>query len=123
MAVPLPRRRRRSTVKTRSDRTVSDTPSNLTLARFDPTASVSTRHYVSLVASRRHWVIVASREHARRGVSGGFAMANHGKRSPLARMSPGDGILIYSPTTTYPNGEPLRAVTSTRRQILGAPIY
>ena len=38
-------------------------------------------------------------------------MANHGKRSPLARMSPGDGVLIYSPTTTYPYGEPLRAVT------------
>jgi hypothetical protein len=26
-------------------------------------------------------------------------------------MSRGDGILIYSPTTTYPRGEPLRAVT------------
>lgn len=38
-------------------------------------------------------------------------MANHGKRAPLARMSPGDGILIYSPTTTFPKGEPLRAVT------------
>ena len=38
-------------------------------------------------------------------------MANHGKRSPLARMSPRDGVLIYSPTTTYPHGEPLRAVT------------
>lgn len=38
-------------------------------------------------------------------------MANHGKRSPLARMSPGDGVLIYSPTTTFPHGEPLRAVT------------
>jgi hypothetical protein len=38
-------------------------------------------------------------------------MANHGKRSPLARMSHGDGVLIYSPTTTYPHGEPLRAVT------------
>ncbi|MGH3414212.1 MAG: EVE domain-containing protein [Marmoricola sp.] len=59
----------------------------------------------------RHWVIVASREHARRGVSGGFVMASHGKRAPLARMTPGDGILIYSPTTTYPQGEPLRAVT------------
>src|SRR3712207_8274502 len=38
-------------------------------------------------------------------------MANHGKRAPLARMSPGDGVLIYSPTTAYPDGEPLRAVT------------
>jgi hypothetical protein len=63
------------------------------------------------MATRRHWVIVVSREHARRGVDGGFVMANHGKRPPLARMSPGDGILIYSPTTSYPRGEPLRAIT------------
>jgi EVE domain len=63
------------------------------------------------VEARRHWVIVASRDHARRGLSGGFVMANHGKRAPLARMSPKDGILIYSPTTTYPDGEPLRAMT------------
>ena len=59
----------------------------------------------------RHWVIVVSREHARRGVTGGFVMADHGKRASLTRMSCGDGILIYSPTTTYPRGEPLRAVT------------
>jgi hypothetical protein len=59
----------------------------------------------------RHWVIVASRDHARRGLEGGFVMANHGKRAPLARMSRGDGLLVYSPTTTYPRGEPLKAVT------------
>lgn len=63
------------------------------------------------MASKRYWVIVVSREHARRGVRGGFVMANHGKRAPLARMSSGDGILIYSPTTAYPNGDPLRAIT------------
>jgi hypothetical protein len=56
-------------------------------------------------------VIVASRDHARRGAREGFIMANHGKRAPLQRMSRGDGILVYSPTTTYPRGEPLRAVT------------
>lgn len=61
--------------------------------------------------ARRYWVIVASLDHARRGVSGGFVMANHGKRAPLARMSPGDAVLIYSPTITYPKGERLRAVT------------
>ena len=59
----------------------------------------------------RHWVVVVSRDHARRGVTGGFIMANHGKRAPLARMTRGDGIIIYSPTTSYPDGEPLRAVT------------
>jgi hypothetical protein len=59
----------------------------------------------------RTWVLVVSRDHARRGVTGGFVMANHGKRPPLARMSVGDGLLIYSPRTTYPDGEPLRAIT------------
>lgn len=61
--------------------------------------------------SKAHWVLVASLEHARRGVESGFVMANHGKRAPLARMSPGDGVFIYSPTTTYPKGAPLRAIT------------
>ena len=59
----------------------------------------------------RHWVIVVSRDHARRGVTGGFIMANHGKRGPLARMARGDGIIVYSPTTSYPEGELLRAVS------------
>ena len=63
------------------------------------------------MVTRRHWVIVASRDHARRGLGGGFVMANHGKRAPLARMSLGDSILVYSPRTTYPGGEALRAVT------------
>ena len=63
------------------------------------------------MAEQRHWVIVASRDHARRGSRDGFIMANHGKKAPLQRMSRGDGLLVYSPTTTFPRGEPLRAVT------------
>jgi EVE domain len=63
------------------------------------------------MAERRHWVVVVSRDHARRGVAGGFIMANHGKRAPLARMARGDGLIVYSPTTSYPDGEPLRAVS------------
>src|SRR5690349_24264978 len=59
----------------------------------------------------KHWVIVVSQEHGRRGVEGGFVMANHGKRAPVARMSRGDRLLVYSPTTHYPDGEPLKAVT------------
>lgn len=38
-------------------------------------------------------------------------MANHGKKAPLVRMSVGDRILIYSPKSAYPDGEPLRAIT------------
>jgi hypothetical protein len=63
------------------------------------------------MAEQRHWVIVASRDHARRGARDGFIMANHGKKAPLQRMSRGDRLLVYSPTTTFPRGEPLRAVT------------
>ena len=73
-------------------------------------------------SSQRHWVIVVSRDHARRGLEGGFIMANHGKRAPLARMSPGDGILVYSPTTSYPHGEPLRAVTMLGEVTGDAPV-
>lgn len=57
------------------------------------------------------WVIVASRDHARRGLDGGFVMANHGKRGPLARMAVGDRVMVYSPKTSFPDGEPLKAVT------------
>ncbi len=59
----------------------------------------------------RTWVLVASRDHARRGLTEGFVMANHGKRAPVSRMHVGDRILIYSPTTSYPKGEPLKAIT------------
>jgi EVE domain len=96
----------------RSKRSVSDgTTIGSPRARGLQQARVGAVRYVSLMGTRRHWVIVASRDHARRGVGAGFVMANHGKRSPLARMAPGDSVLIYSPTTTYPRGEPLRAVT------------
>lgn len=61
--------------------------------------------------SSRAWVIVVSREHARRGLTAGYIMANHGKRAPLARMGAGDRVFVYSPKTTYPDGEPLRAIT------------
>lgn len=57
------------------------------------------------------WVIVAARDHAGRGLAAGFIMANHGRRAPLARMRAGDGIFIYSPKTTYPDGGQLRAIT------------
>ncbi|SDJ28255.1 EVE domain-containing protein [Frankineae bacterium MT45] len=37
-------------------------------------------------------------------------MANHGKRAPLARMKPGDRVLVYSPKTDFPNGDPFKAI-------------
>lgn len=61
-------------------------------------------------AIARTWVVVASFDHARRGLAEGFIMANHGKRAPLARMSVGDRLLVYSPKTTFPKGDPFQAI-------------
>jgi len=61
---------------------------------------------------RRFWVIVASKEHVMLGVKGGFAMANHGRRSGLARMHAGDRIVYYSPKVSYGGNEMLHAFTA-----------
>jgi hypothetical protein len=64
------------------------------------------------MSPKRFWIIVASREHAMLGVKGGFAMANHGKRSGLARMHAGDRIVYYSPKDTFGGSDPLHAFTA-----------
>lgn len=60
----------------------------------------------------RYWVGTVSREHVLIGVADGFAMMNHGKLAPLHRLSPGDGLVYYSPKTAYPDGAPLKAFTA-----------
>ena len=58
----------------------------------------------------KHWIAVASAEHARRGKAG-FMQVNHGKEAPLKRISPGDGVVYYSPTTTFGGKDKLQALT------------
>jgi len=60
----------------------------------------------------RYWVLVASQEHVKLGVAGGFAQAGHGKRSGIARMHAGDRIIYYSPKVVYGGDEPLHAFTA-----------
>lgn len=61
---------------------------------------------------RRFWVGVASRDHVRRGVAGGFAQLGHGKRAPLVRMAPDEWIVYYSPRTQFRAGEPCQRFTA-----------
>lgn len=77
---------------------------------------------VTKAPSPRAWVGVVSRSHVQRGVAGGFAQLNHGKRGPLERMSVGDWLVYYSPRTDFPDGDPLRAFTALGR-IVGATTY
>ncbi len=39
-----------------------------------------------------HWLAVASREHVKRGIAGGFAQVCHGKPGPLKQMSQAIGL-------------------------------
>ncbi len=60
----------------------------------------------------RYWMGVVSREHVLRGVELGIAQANHGKRAPVERMEPGDGIVYYSPRERIRAGAEVRAFTA-----------
>lgn len=44
----------------------------------------------------KYWVIVASKDHVKTGVSQGIAQACHGKSAPLKRMQKGDFVAFYS---------------------------
>ena len=58
------------------------------------------------------WIGVVSREHVQLGVKGGFIQLGHGKKAPLQRLHAGDALVMYSPRTAYPDGEPLQAFTA-----------
>lgn len=47
---------------------------------------------------RKFWIAVASYNHVKVGIEGGFAQVCHGKKTPLLRLSENDVIFYYSPT-------------------------
>ena len=64
------------------------------------------------MATVKYWVVVASKDHASRGVRGGFIQANHGKEGPLKRIRPQDWIIVYSPKETFEGDTKLQAFTA-----------
>lgn len=69
--------------------------------------------------SRNHWVGVISRAHVQLGVEGGFIQLNHGKKAPLQRLHAGDGIVVYSPRSAYPDGDVLQRFTAIGTVLTG----
>ena len=59
-----------------------------------------------------YWIGVASRSHVEIGVEGGFIQLNHGKKVSLRKFHAGDGLVMYSPRVSYPDGEPLQSFTA-----------
>lgn len=60
----------------------------------------------------KYWLAVVSRDHVRRGVALGIAQANHGKRTAVERMRPGDGLVYYSPRTGMREGDAVKSFTA-----------
>ena|SRR5207249_8407399 len=71
---------------------------------------------------RAYWIGVISRSHVQIGVEGGFIQLGHGKKAPLTRLHAGDGLVMYSPRTSYPDGEVLQAFTAIG-SIVSGEIY
>jgi len=64
------------------------------------------------MTDRAFWIGVVSRSHVEIGVKGGFVQLGHGKQAPLKKLHAGDGLVMYSPRASYPDGEPLQAFTA-----------
>lgn len=73
-------------------------------------------------AMPRYWIGVASREHVRLGVAGGFCQLCHGKARPLARMAVGDWIVYYSAKQRFGEAAPCQAFTALG-EVVGATVY
>lgn len=69
----------------------------------------------------KYWIAVASREHVRRGVAGGFCQVCHGKAGPLKQMSTDDWIVYYSPTEIFGQKIPCRKFTAIGQIRAGDP--
>jgi hypothetical protein len=69
--------------------------------------------------ARQFWIGVVSKAHVLQGVAGGFVQLNHGKRAPLQHLRAGDGLLLYSPRLSYPDGEPCQRFTALGVAITG----
>ena len=67
------------------------------------------------------WVAVASGDHVRRGVENSIMQVCHGKAAPLRRMSPGDRVAYYSPSSAFRGVDKLQAFTAYGRVKAGAP--
>lgn len=44
----------------------------------------------------KYWIIAASKDHVKNGITEGIAQACHGKAAPLKRMRKGDFVIYYS---------------------------
>lgn len=72
----------------------------------------------------RHWIAVASAEHALRGRDHqplGFMQVCHGKCAPLQRLRAGDSVACYAPAQTMGGKDRLQSFVSIGVALPGEP--
>lgn len=72
--------------------------------------------------NKRYWIGVASKEHVKTGVAGGFSQLCHGKAQPLKRMAVGDGIIYYSARERFGEDAPCQQFTAIG-VVTGSEVY
>ena len=55
-----------------------------------------TRFMTQEKPNTKYWILVASKDHVKKGLAEGIAQACHGKASPLRRMRKNDFVIYYS---------------------------
>lgn len=65
----------------------------------------------------KYWVIVASKDHVKNGISAGIAQACHGKSAPLKRLRKGDFVVYYSGKQTMNKPEKCQEFTALGKVI------
>lgn len=74
------------------------------------------------VKAKRYWIGVASKEHVKMGVAGGFSQLCHGKSQPLRRMAVGDWLIYFSPQEKFGAKSPCQQFTAIG-EVVGSTVY
>jgi hypothetical protein len=72
--------------------------------------------------SKRFWIGIASKEHVKIGVAGGFSQLCPGKAQPLKCMAVGDGLIYYSPKEKF-GGVTLCQQFTAIGEVVGKEVY
>ena len=71
---------------------------------------------------KRFWIGIASKEHVKMGVAGGFCQLCHGKAQPLKRMAVGDGLIYYSSKEKFGDDALCQQFTAIG-EVIGNEVY
>jgi predicted RNA-binding protein len=75
-----------------------------------------------ITRDKRYWIGIASKEHVKTGVAGGFSQLCHGKAQPLKRMAVGDGLIYYSSKEKFGDDALCQQFTAIG-EVVGSEVY